>query len=152
ALAEGRDDLLELARAQDAVVDEDAGESIAEGLVADHCGDRGVHAAREPADPGLVRTDPPLHVADPVVSERTRRPGRSDARDVEQERGEDLGAARGVYDLGMELDAVDLALRVVDRTKLGVRRDADRREARGHRRDPVAVAHPNVERLALGEA
>ena len=54
ALAERRDDLLGLALAQQAVVDEDAREPVAERLVAEHGRDRRVDPAREAADDVVV--------------------------------------------------------------------------------------------------
>ena len=53
-LAERRDDLLGLAQAQQAVVDEDARQPVAERLVAEDGRDRRVDAAREAADDVVV--------------------------------------------------------------------------------------------------
>ena len=54
ALAEGLDDLLGLALAQQAVVDEDAGELLADGAVDERRGGRRVDAAGEAADHAAV--------------------------------------------------------------------------------------------------
>ena len=48
--AKQRDDLLRLAQAQQAVIDEDAGEPVADRLMDQHRGDGGIDAAGEPAD------------------------------------------------------------------------------------------------------
>ena len=74
-VAEGLDDLLGLVLAQQAVVDEDAGQLVADRLVDEQRGDRGVDAAREGADDALVadlRADP----LDLLLDHRRRRPRR----------------------------------------------------------------------------
>ena len=48
--AEQLDHFLRLARAQQAVIDEDAGELVADGFVDQHGSDRRIHAARQAAD------------------------------------------------------------------------------------------------------
>src|SRR4051794_14152996 len=52
----------------------------------------------------------------------------------------------------MELDAVQLLRGVRDCAERRVLRESDRGEVRGHARDAVAVAHPDVDALATREA
>ncbi len=106
--ARGRDvvglDLLALALAQQPVVDEDAGEVVADGLVHQGGRDRGVDAAGEPADHELV-----AHLGadrfDLVVDDARRRPGGLDAGDVVEEVLEHPLPVLAVHDLGVELHA-----------------------------------------------
>jgi hypothetical protein len=72
--------------------------------------------------------------------------------DVEQEGLEDLFSARCMRDLGVELQAVDAAGLVGDGAERGALARAERLEARRHGLDAIAVAHPHLDRLALGEA
>ena len=135
--------LLGLALAQQAVVDEDAGELVAHGPVNQRRRHRRVDAARQAAE------HPPVaHLgADGLrLLSATNEPGvQSPAQPqmLVQEIGQDLGALRRVDDLGMELDAGIAAL-VSPMAAMGelalVRQDV---EAGRQPRDAVAVAHPH---------
>ena len=70
------------------------------------------------------------------------RPRGRDARDAVEEVLEDVLAVRRVHDLGVELDAVEPALRGFERGDRRRRRRARDRSALGRRGDRVAVAHP----------
>ena len=74
--AEGLDHLLGLVRAHEAVVDEDAGELVADRLVDEQRGDGRVDAAREPADDALAAR-PARGSARPAP--RSRRPASTPA-------------------------------------------------------------------------
>src|SRR5439155_25320930 len=65
-----------------------------------------------------------------------------------EERLVELAAARSMRDFGMELDCVQLAVRISDRGVRRVCRLRQRAEALRRRGDLVAVGHPDVEALA----
>ena len=124
------DHLLGLVLAHQPVVDEHAGELVADRAVDERRGGRRVDAAREPADHAGVadlRADP----LDLLVDHRGRRPVRLAAGDLAQEAVEDLLAVGRVDDLGVELDPVEAALGVLER--------GDRRAGAGgeRRRSPA---------------
>jgi hypothetical protein len=142
-LGEALAHLLRLLLAEQAVVDEDAGEAVADRALHDERRDGRVDAARERADHAALRAH---LLADPrrrLLDEGARVPVAPAAGDVEEVR-EDLGALLRVHDLGVEQDAVELARRVLDRRDrvgLGRARDA---EAGGRAPDVVAVARPDA--------
>ena len=140
-VAERADDLLALVLAHQAVVDEHAGELVADGAVHEQRGDGGVHAAGEPADDAPV-TDLAADARDLVLDDRRRRPRRLAAADLGQEARQDLLAVGRVHDLGVELDAVDAALHVLDGGDGRGARGGQRGEARRRLEDGVAVGHP----------
>jgi hypothetical protein len=100
----------------------------------------------------VARAHAGSHLGDGLLGEGAWRPRRREARDVEQEGGKHVAAAGRVDHLGVELHAVDAPLGVADRAEGRVAADADGLEAGRKRGDAVAVGHPHVERLALGEA
>ena len=122
--------VLELVFAQHAVVDEDAGELGADGLVHQHGGDRGIDAAGEPADDVAARR-PSARIGATVVSMKcagVQSPLR--AADIEDEVADELAAERRVVHLGMELHGPDAALVVGDAGQ-GVRGDGGAVKAGG---------------------
>ena len=122
--AEGLDHLRGLVLAEQAVVDEDAGELVADRLVDEQRGDGAVDAAGEAAEHALAadaRADP----LDLLLDHGGGRPGGRGVGDAVEEVLQHLLAVRGVHDLGVELDAVEAADRVLER--------ADRRRARATR-------------------
>ena len=142
---------LRLALAHEPVVDVDAGQPVADGTMDERGRDRGVDAARQRADDLAVRAGRARRgrrrargCRSTVELDEVRgRPGRLRAADAEHEVGEDVAAARRVHDLGVELDAVEVARRVGE---AGVRRGVGLRggvEAGGQPRDGVGVAHPD---------
>ena len=145
-VAEEGDDLLGLALAHQAGVDEDAGELLADRLVDQDGGDRAVDAAGEAADD--------LGVADPGADRRDRLVLVGGHGPVAGEAGEvgevlqDPGAVHGVVDLGVEHHGVEVAARIGGDREGGAWRGADHREAGGELGDAVAVAHPDL--LAAG--
>ena len=82
--AEGLDDLLRLVLAQQAVVDEDARELVADGLVHEQRGDGGVDAAGERAEDALA-ADLGADPLDLLLDHRGGRPGGRRAGDVVEE-------------------------------------------------------------------
>ena len=102
-VAEEGDDLLGLALAHEAGVDEDAGELVADRLVDQDGGDRAVDAAGEAAD-DLGVADLGADRGDRLVLVGGHRPVAGEAGEV-GEVLEDPGAVDGVVDLGVELTA-----------------------------------------------
>jgi hypothetical protein len=124
------------------VVDEDAGELVADGLVDEQGRDGRVDTARERAEHALVSdlsADPSRFLLD----HRRGRPERRRIGDVVQKPFQDLHPVRGVEHLRMELDAVDpvgVVLERGDRRRWG---RGDDTRALGRRDDRVAMAHPD---------
>ncbi len=149
ALSEGLDDLLGLALAEQAVVDEHAGELVADRLVDERRGRGRVDAAGEAADDAAVAD----LLADPVdllVDHRSGRPVLLAAGDLAQKALEDRLPVRGVDDLGMELNAVEAALVVLAGGDRGAGARGEGGEAGRRLVDAVAMAHPAL--LGLGQA
>ena len=139
--AEGLLHILALVLAHEAVVDEDAGELVADGLVGEEGGYRRVHPAGKPAHHLLV-----AHLAADalhgLLDDGSRRPGRGNAADLVQEILQDVLAVDGVAHLRMELHAVQTGPPVLHggHGHAGtLRRGA---EAGRHFHHRVAVAHP----------
>ena len=147
--AEQADDLLGLARAHQAVIDEDAGQLLADRLVDQHRRDRRIDPARQAADhPALA--DLRADLGDLGLAELGHRPVAGQPADVAREIGDQLAAVGGVDDLGMELHAVEAA-RLVGDDRVGRAVGRSRRGVKpgGERVDLVAVAHPHLVPLAL---
>ena len=125
-------DLLGLALAQQPVVDEHAGQPVADGALHDRGGDRGVDAAGQPADRAAV-ADLGADRLDLLLDDVDHRPGRPAAGDLEQEVLEHLLAVLGVQHLGVPLDAGQAAVDVLERRDRRGRGRGQQREA-GRRR------------------
>ena len=141
--AEEPHDLLPLTRPQQAGVDENAGQLIADRLVQQHRRDCGIDATREAAH-DLAVPDQPADFVDRLRSELCHRPVATAAGDLMGEVAQQLGALGCVHDLGMEQHAVKPAAVVGDG---GIGRRFARRhrpEAGRQSVDPVAVAHPHL--------
>ena len=135
-------DALGLVFAEEAVVDEDAGELLADGAVDEGCGDGAVDAAGEAEDD--------VGVADGLadggglgLDEGGHGPVSAAGADAAAEVGDEGGAVGGVDDLGVELDAEEGAVADLDGGELGVVGDGDGAGAFGGGEDFVAVAHPH---------
>ena len=130
-----------LVAAQQPVVDEDAGELIADGPVHQGRRHRRVDPAREGAEDAAV-SHPGADVGHRPLHEGARLPGRRAPADTGQEVGQELLAGRGVDHLGMELDAV-----APHRSGEGgvgrVERVSDGAEPLGQPGDDVAMGHPD---------
>jgi hypothetical protein len=148
AVAKQRHHLLALGEPQQAVVDEHAGELLADRLVDQHRGDRAVDAAGQPAD-HAPRADLRADLLDRLLLEGAHGPVALAAGDLAHEVADERGAVRGVHDLEVELGGVELAPLVRDHGDRRVRRGADHAEALGQPGDAVAVAHPDRVALAL---
>ena len=120
-VAEQRRDLLAFGKAQQPVVDENAGELLADRLVNENRGNRGVDAARQSAD-HLALADLRADFRDRLVLEGAHGPVAGKPGDLAHEIAQQRRALRGVHDLEMELRGVELARVVAD--------DRDRRAGR----------------------
>ena len=130
------------------MVDEHAGELLADRLVEQHRGDRAVDAAGQPADHAPL-ADLRADLLDRLLLEGAHGPVALAAGDLAHEVAEERGAVRGVHDLEVELGGVELAPLVRDHGDRRVRRGADHAEALGQPGHAVAVAHPDRVALAL---
>ena len=110
------------------MIDEHAGELLADRLVDQHRGDGGIDAAGQPADhPALA--DLAADFLDRLVLEGAHGPVAGAARDLAHEIAQDGGAVRRVHDLEMELRGVEFARLVGDHGDRRVGRGADHAEA-----------------------
>ena len=111
-----------LVLAQKPVVDEDAGELVADGLVHEQRGDRRVDAARERAEDPLP-PDLRANASRLLLDDRCRRPRGRRVRDLVQEVASASPCRGRVNDLRVELDAVEAPRSVLE--------GRDRRRGRG---------------------
>lgn len=124
------------------MVDVHTGQLVADGARDQGRGHRGVHTAGQTADRALVADLLPDR-GDLLLDDIAGGPVRLQARAPVQEVLKDLLAVRGVHDLGVVLDAVELLLVVLeggDRDDVRGGRDG---EALRGRRAGVAVGHPD---------
>ncbi len=130
------------------MIDEDAGQLVADRLVDQHRRDRRIDAAREAADhPRLA--DLRADAGDLLGAEGRHRPVAPEAGDLVQEVGDELGAVGRVDHLGVEHGGVVAALLVRRDRVRGVLRHGVDAKAFREPRHPVAVAHPHRIALAL---
>src|SRR5207302_2334464 len=120
--------LLGLRKPQQAVIDEHAGELIADRLVDEHGGHRGIHAAREAADYAVL-ADLTANLLDRLLLERPHGPIAGAAGDLAHEIADEGGAIGRVHDLEMELGGIEPAPLVGDHGDGSIRRGADHLEA-----------------------
>jgi hypothetical protein len=143
AAAEGLDHLLRLAGTQQAVVDEDAGELLADRLVDQHRRHRRVHAAGQAADHPRV-ADLLAYAFDLHGAEPGHAPGAAAAGNLMGEVAQQRRAVRRVHHLWMEHQAVQPASLVGDDGERRALADRDRPETRRQPADAVTVAHPHL--------
>ena len=140
------DDGLGLVEPQHAVIDEHAGELVADRFVDQHRGDSRIHAAGEAADhPALA--DLGADLLDRLLAEGAHGPVAGETGNLADEIAQQLGPVGRVHDFGMEHQPVIFALLVLDHRERRVRRDAGNGKTRRHFGDAVAMAHPH--RMAL---
>ncbi len=140
--AERLHDLLGLVGAHEAVVDEDAGELVTDCLVHEQRGNGRVDAAGERTEHAVrphLGADS-LHL---LLDHGGGRPGGRRVGDPEEEVLEDVLPVRGVPHLGVELDAVEPPLAVLECRNRRRGRAGDHLRARRRRGDGVAMAHPD---------
>ena len=140
--AKQADHFVRFALAHEPVVDEHAGELVADRLVDQHRRDRGIDAARQAADHARL-ADLRADAGDLLVAEGGHRPVALEAGDLEQEIGEELRAVGRVDHLRMEHRRV-VAARFVGGDRVGrVLRHRIDPETLGQAGHAVAVAHPH---------
>src|SRR2546426_5804213 len=136
--------LTRFVESQDAVVDEDTRQLIADGATNEQRRDRRVDAAAQRADDAsavYLLSDPRRR----LVDKRRHRPVAGAAADAEREVTQDLEAALGVHDLRMEQQRVELALRMRHRGHRRIRAGRDDGEAIRRGGDEVTVAGPHAD-------
>ncbi len=136
------------ARAHQAGIDIDAGELRPHRLVQQHRRDRGIDAARKPAD-HLALAYLLARARDRLALEGGHAPIAFEPRHAVGEILQKRRAVRRVHDLGMELHAVEAPLVVGDGGEGCALADAHHLESRGQLVDPVAMAHPHLLARAL---
>uniref|UniRef100_A0A0N4ZGT3 NAD-specific glutamate dehydrogenase n=1 Tax=Parastrongyloides trichosuri TaxID=131310 RepID=A0A0N4ZGT3_PARTI len=145
-LAEQGRDLLGLVLAHQAGVHEDTGQLIANSFMDKQCCNGRIHTAGKRAD-NFAFADLFADLGDLLVAIGGHGPVAGQARHAVGEVLQQLGAARGVHHLGVELHAVDLARLIGDGGEGRAFRGGDDVEAFRQGRHAVAVAHPH--RLAV---
>ena len=148
AVAEGSHHLLGLAGAHQAVIDVDAGKLVADRLVDQHRGHRGIHAARKAAD-DPAGADLGTDAGDLSVAEAGHGPIALAAGNAADEVAQQLRAVRGVHHLRVEHQAVKAAGIVGEGGEGGTLAGADCAEAGRQADHPVAMAHPHLLAPAL---
>ena len=117
------DDGLGLVEPQHAVIDEHAGELVADRFMDQHRGHRRIDAAGEAADhPALA--DLGADLLDRLLAEGAHGPVAGEACDLADEIADQFGAVGRVHHFGVEHQAVISALLVLDHRERRVRRDA----------------------------
>jgi len=139
-------DLLGLAGAQQAVIDEHAGQLIADGALHQSSRDRRIDATGQPAQ-HLPVADLRADRRDLLGDEILARPVGGQPGHVVQEVLDDLLAQLGVSDLGMPLHTGEPTIGVGERRHRGAQAVREPTEAGRFLGHGVAVAHPDVERL-----
>ncbi|OIQ75598.1 hypothetical protein GALL_427340 [mine drainage metagenome] len=139
-VAEHRHDLLRLVQPQQTMIDEDAGQLIANRLMDQDRRDRGIDAARQPANHPLV-ANLFADFADRFLAIRAHRPVALEPCEPHEILIE-LGAARGVVNLRVELHRIEVPCRVGGNRKRRVGRGAVHLKPRRDFADMVSVRHP----------
>ena len=137
-------DLFALVLAKEAVVDEDAGELLADGAVDERGGHGGVDAAGE-AENDFFVTDLLADLRDGFGDVVAHDPVGGALADVEHEAVEHFAAFERVRHLRMELDGIEALFLVAHAGDRAGGRGAHDLEARGKLGNLVAVAHPDLE-------
>ena len=143
-LFEGFANLFAFVLAKQTVVDEDAGELLADGTVNERCGHRAVHAAGKTENDFLV-ADLFADLSDGFGHVVAHHPVGGAAADVENEAFEHLAALEGVRHFGMELQGVEALFFVAHAGDRAGRGRAHHLEARREFGNLVAVTHPDLE-------
>jgi len=151
-LREGVQHLLRLVQAQQAVVDEHAGELLADRLVAQRSRHRGIDAARKAEDDFLL-ADLVLDLSYGFIDVVRHVPIGAAPGDLVHEALQDLGPLPRVRHLGVELHRVEAARLVRhgrDRARVGGSHELEAWRELG---DFVAMAHPHLQQaVAFGGA
>jgi len=146
--AEHGDDLVGLPCPHQPMVDEHAGQLVADRLVDQHRGHRGIDAARQAAD-HLAVAHLCADLGDLGGAELGHGPVARQAADMAHEVRQQLGAVGGVDHLRVELHRIIAALVIGDHRIGRTAARGDGAEAGGELGDMVAMAHPHLVALAL---
>ena len=136
-------DLLTLTRPQQPVVDEDAGQLVADGALHQCGGHRRVDAAGQPADRATVADLLRGPARRGLGDVRCRSSAGAMPGDVVQEAAQHLLAVRRVHDLGVVLHAGQSRRAILEGGDRRTRRRRGDGEPVGRCGDGVAVAHPD---------
>ncbi len=148
AVAEHGDDALGFGEPHQAVIDQHAGQLIADRFVNENRRDRRVDAAGQSAN-HFALADLGADLLDRLVLEGAHGPVAGKAGDVAHEIADQRRAVRRVHDFRMELHRVELAGVVADDRDRRALRLAEHAKAWRQFGDAVAVAHPDRVFLAL---
>ena len=153
-LGEALPDLCGLVHPQQAVVDEDAREAVADRPVREQRRHRRIHAAAQPADHAAGRTDLLANALGRFVDEGGHRPVAGASAHAGREVREDARPVLGMRDLRMEQQRVQAASRIGHARHRRIRAGRDDGEAGRSRFDDVAVTrpHPNLVRHPFEQA
>ncbi len=132
--------------AQQSMIDEDAGELLADRARDQRCGDRRIDPARERAD-DLVAPDFNANLVDGAIDERLHLPIVGQPRNPVQEVAKDRRSGLRVHHLGVKLHAVDFALRITHRGNIAAGRRSERFEASWKLDHRITVRHPHARLL-----
>ena len=147
-VAEEGDDLGGLALAHQAMVHEDAGQPLADGLVDQHRRHGGIDAARQAAEHPALLAHLGANGLDGLAPEGGHGPVALEARDLVDEIGDQLRPIGRMHDFEVELHRVVAPRLIGDGGHWGVLGHGDSAEARRQLGHPVAVAHPHGIALA----
>ena len=147
-VAEEGDDLGGLALAHQAMVHEDAGQPLADGLVDQHRRHGGIDAARQAAEHPALLANLGADRLDGLAPEGGHGPVALQPCDLVDEVGDQLRPIGRMHDLQMELHRIVTARLVGDGGHGGVFGQRDAAEARRQLGHPVAMAHPHGIALA----
>ena len=138
---------LSLAPAEQAVIYKNTRELIADRVVKQRRRHAGIHAATE-TEKHMIFANLRAHFGTGLLNERAHRPIHVAATDAIDEILQNLPAARGVRDLGMKLDAVELLFRLLDGREWRVVGVTDGTEATREFCQFVAMGIPDVHGVA----
>ena len=128
-IAKQIDHLFRLIETQQAMVDKDAGQLLANRLVQQYRDDRGIDAARQPADhPTLANLRP--NARNRPITERRHTPITATTRDPMRKVPQQVGAARCVHDFRVEHDAIKAARIIGDDREGGTLARTDNAKSR----------------------
>ena len=135
--------LLALALAQQTVVNEHAGQTVADRALHQRRCDSGVHAARQTTDGVAVGADLGRDSVDKLLCNIRRRPGLLEPRDLREEAGEHLLTVRRVHDLRVVLHTRHTLIRILKGRDRRTLRRRGNLETFRRLRHGIAVAHPH---------
>src|SRR5690554_224135 len=146
-IAELLDDFLRLAFTEEAVVDEDARQTIADGAMDEFGGDARIHPTREGAEDLRLLAHLSADRIHGLVHERAGRPSRRGPGDLKEERLEDRPSNAVGIDLGMEGHAINLKIRIFECRDFHAIGARDRSHRFGKTIDAIGIGDQALDRL-----